>query len=379
MISEETNPSLLRHSSVVTIACLFGASSLVAFRVLVELGFGPRGGLRIAGLPHEYIGLTWFLALWALESDSANLSEPARLRGTLYQWWLSILAVAGTIWLVDDLGSWPSIRSAALVYWIACGCWFSVFLSAASIQRNRIGVARGVFPDAVRILGRPTTWVCAIAAISVLAAAPRSSAVPTGGRAFLRWYSMQPRQTVPESWRVRPVTLVELTDYQCPVCREAAIRYKDMLSEVSAKYGDSFAFIKADFPLERECNSSNGLGTTGGLHQAACEAAAAVRLARIKSPAQESQVTEWLWEHQRALTRELVFDGISRHFGLDVRAHYDELLPVIAREAAQGRQLRVTGTPTFFLNGRRLPLLDAAAMRLAITAEIEQNIQETSR
>jgi protein-disulfide isomerase len=363
--------SSLRHARVVKIACMLGASSLVAFRILVELGFGPSGGLRIHGVPLEYVCLVWFITLWALQSDRSRLSRPAQLRGTLYEWWLSILAVAGTIWLISDLAASRTLGSASFVYWFACGCAFSVFLSASAVQRDGdIGVARGVFSDIVRVSGRPTTWACVIAALSVLAAAPRSSSMPTGGRTFVRWYARQARISMPVSWQVRPVTLVELIDYQCPVCRTAAGRYGEVIADAYAEYGDSFGFVRVDFPLENECNASRESGPTGGLHLAACEAAAAVRLARGQSGQLERQVVEWLWQHQSRLTRDTVFDGIQRQFGLDIRGRYDGLLPAIRRQAAEGRRLGVVGTPTFYLNGRRLPLLEAETMRLAIAIEI---------
>jgi hypothetical protein len=136
------------------------------------------------------------------------------------------------------------------------------------------------------------------------------------------------------------------------------------------KYGDAFAFHRVDFPLDDECNPGGQHLLIGSRHPAACEAAAAVRLAKSYGAEQERDVVEWLWAHQQRLTGEMVFDGVNEQFGMDLRSVYTNLLPAISRDAAEGRRLGVSRTPTYFLNGRRLPLLSAATMELAISIEI---------
>jgi len=349
---------------------------MVVFRAMIELGFAPTGSLRVAGVPLEYPWLAWFLAIWALRSNRQKASGAARLRLTAYEWWLGILSLAGTMWLVQELGTFRRIGAAAWPYWVASGCALAVFLSAASTERPRnLALSRNALPDFLRILGRPVTWVCAIGAFTILSAAPRSMETPTEGRAFQRWYSNQVRATVPSAWQVRPLTLVELTDYQCSVCRQAAARYHNVIRDAQLKYDDLFTFLRIDFPLENECNPSGPAVTTGGLHLAACEAAAAVRLARSVGIEQERNVVEWLWAHQRQLSRDSVFEGISAQFGLDVRGRYDELLPLVRHDAADGRRLGVSGTPTFFLNGRQLPILPAETLEAAIAIEVGLNVR----
>ncbi|MGH9345831.1 MAG: DsbA family protein, partial [Vicinamibacterales bacterium] len=150
-------------------------------------------------------------------------------------------------------------------------------------------------------------------------------------------------------------------------CREASRHYSDVLRHAAATYGESFAFIRVAFPLETECNP---LARIRQPHDAACEAAAAVRLARLECPGLEQAVVDWLWQHQSELTPDFVFDQLDVEFGLDVRRRYKELLPDIIKDATDAHRLNVNGTPTFFLNGRRLPLLEARAMTMAIAAEV---------
>jgi hypothetical protein len=359
-----------RHKWVAVTAVVASVVVLTTFRGLLELGFAPAGSRRFAGMPVEYPFLGWFIALWALIADRRRLIGIARLRATVYDWWLSVFGLAGLLWLATSLHRARLLWSTSWVYWFAGTCVLAVFVSSASLRRQGTGLRRGVLPDLLRIIGRPTTWACAIVAFAIAGAAPRSGEIPTGGRAFKRWYSRQRPENTPVGWHVAPVTLVELIDYQCPACRQAATRYKDVLHEATERYGSAFEFVRVDFPLENECNPLGG-PKTGGLHPAGCESAAAVRLARQQSRSVEEQVIQWLWDHQRQLTREFVFDGVKRQFGLDLPQHYDELLPHIARDAAVGRALGVSGTPTFLLNGRRLPPIAPEALDAAIAIEIK--------
>lgn len=359
---------LRRHERTVAIAVVAGTTVLITFRVLIELGLAPAGLRRFSGLPIEYPFLGWFVALSALMFDRWRLADTDRLRATLYEWWLSILGVAGLFWLGTGLRDARLLGSSSWVYWFAAACVLSVFVSAASVRRTGSGLLRGVVPDFLRILGRPATWVCALVVFAIMGAAPRTGEIPAGGRAFERWYSRQARAETPVTWRVAAITLVELVDYQCPACRQADTLYKDVLRLAKEEYGAAFEFVRIDFPLENECNSA-GRGTKGGLHLAACEAAAAVRLAKRLTPSREPEVVQWLWDHQRQMTRESLFDDIKRQFGLDVQPHYPELLRAISEEAAAGRALGVSGTPTFFLNGRRLHLMSPEALKAAIAIE----------
>jgi protein-disulfide isomerase len=102
-------------------------------------------------------------------------------------------------------------------------------------------------------------------------------------------------------------------------------------------------FVTKDFPLEAECN-------TGGVHQASCEAAAAVRMARAKGRAEALE--DWLFDNQPAMTPALVRQGVSQVAGVsDFDAQYPRMLEQVRADVALGRQLGVNRTPTFFING----------------------------
>jgi protein-disulfide isomerase len=135
-----------------------------------------------------------------------------------------------------------------------------------------------------------------------------------------------------------PVTIVEFSDYQCPYCQrsEAAVQ------EVLAKYSGKVKLVHRDFPLDG--------------HPRAVPAARAAYCAGEQGK---------FWEfHRDVLLKpgDLTDEDLKRRageLGLDAAAFAtcaasDKHDATIREAAAQGASLGVTGTPTFFINGRML-------------------------
>ncbi len=161
------------------------------------------------------------------------------------------------------------------------------------------------------------------------------------------------------------VVIVKFNDYQCPPCRQTFMEYKPILTKLQERYPGKILFVTRDFPLDPECN------TLGGGHQAACEAAVAVRLAREKGKAEAME--EWLFANQPQLTRDTVKAGLQTVAGV---SNFDERFPstleLVRGDIAQGRQLNVNGTPTFFMNGLRLPNLRGEFFEAAVIWELRR-------
>jgi protein-disulfide isomerase len=363
----------VRHRLVTTFASVAAVSTLLAFRVMVELGFGPQGSLSIKGVPVEYPMIAWFGLVLALTFDSHRVDDVPKVRVATYQWFLGVAGLAGVMWLAQEAYRAKLIGSVGPVYWFACLCALAIFAIASVRPSGSSQLREYFFTDVARIIGRPTTWAAVLGAIALMAFAPRSPETPTGGRAFVRWYLRQTSVAMPETWQPSPVTLVEVTDYQCPICRRTADKYREAIQDATRNHHGVFAFLRVDFPLESECNSfGQARHTQVQRHPAACEAAVAVRLARMVGPEEEDSVAKWMWKNQPNLTPTAVFDGIMQTFGIDVRGRYAEVLPVIRRDADMASKLGVRGTPTFFLNGRRLPMLSAKALATAIIVSIDE-------
>jgi uncharacterized membrane protein/protein-disulfide isomerase len=161
---------------------------------------------------------------------------------------------------------------------------------------------------------------------------------------FNKWIDAQPRVNVPVAANGAQVLIVKFNDYQCPSCRQTYMEYKGIL----AKYQNDpkVRFVTMDFPLDSECN-------TAGIHAAACEAAAAVRMAKAKGKGREME--EYLFSNQEKMTPTWVKDAARKVAGItDFDAQYPKVLEQVKADAALGRQLDVQATPTFFINGLKI-------------------------
>ena len=143
--------------------------------------------------------------------------------------------------------------------------------------------------------------------------------------------------------------VVKFNDYQCPPCRATYMEYKGIFAKYESSQPGAVRLVLKDFPLESECNAS----ITTDLHASACEAAVAVRLAREHGRAE--QLEQWIFDNQSRLTPQLVREG-ARDVGqvTNFDARYQTTLEAVKADIAYGRELGVTATPTFFINGVRI-------------------------
>lgn len=180
------------------------------------------------------------------------------------------------------------------------------------------------------------------------AAAPMTPLTDQQRAELVKWWDLQPRVDMSVPPDGAKVLLVGFSDFQCPHCRSAHESYKGL----NAKYsGNSqVRFIARHFPLEGECNPN----APNGSHLAACEAAAAVVMARQTGKA--AVMEDWLYEHQTTLTPSMVRDAAKDVGGIaDFNGGYAKALEEVKADARMGGLLGVTSTPTYFLNGRKLP------------------------
>jgi len=146
------------------------------------------------------------------------------------------------------------------------------------------------------------------------------------------------------------VTVVEFTDYQCPSCAAA----QPALERLMKEYGDRVRFVIRDFPLQ--------------MHPEARKAAEAAEAAREQGKYWD--FTAILFRNQSALKPEQL-KQYAQVLGLD-RAKFDSALETgrfadkVDRDLLDGQKLGITGTPTFFVNGRRTKDISYEALKAAI-------------
>ncbi len=136
-----------------------------------------------------------------------------------------------------------------------------------------------------------------------------------------------------------PVQLLEYGDYECPYCRQALPGVELILSQ----FGNRLLFVFRHFPLVSQ-------------HPHAWRAALAAEAAGAQH--RFWSMHKHLLGHQRSLSDEELGTH-ARALGLDMGSYERDLRdPALAervrQDALSGLHSGVLGTPTFFLNGRRL-------------------------
>jgi uncharacterized membrane protein/protein-disulfide isomerase len=199
-------------------------------------------------------------------------------------------------------------------------------------------------------------------------APPPAPAVSTSQLQQLEQYlAQQPRVPIMAPSDGAAVVIVKFNDYQCPPCRQTFMEYKSVFAKWAKDAPGKVKYMTRDYPLETQCNQF----VPQDLHPAACEAAVAVRLAREKGKAEAME--EWIFANQPSLTPELVKQGVQTVAGVtDFDTRFPTTLQLVKADIAMGNQLKVTGTPTFFMNGIRLPGLRAEFLDAAIAWELKR-------
>jgi len=167
---------------------------------------------------------------------------------------------------------------------------------------------------------------------------------------FERWYAAQPRVPIIVPAEGAKVLIVDFSDFQCPYCRQAFVALKPLIAKYNAQAPGTVRLVLKDYPLDSECNVNV---QNGGPHPAACEAAAAVRLAKAKN--REDAMEEWLFANQPAMTPESVRQA-AKDVGqvTDFEAKYAPTLELVKSDITFGKSLGVTATPTLFINGVKI-------------------------
>jgi protein-disulfide isomerase len=164
--------------------------------------------------------------------------------------------------------------------------------------------------------------------VTVYLEAPAAARMPvSGSRGFAR------------GAKDAPITIVEFSDFQCPFCKSVIATVKQVMD----KYPGKVRWVFRDFPIPV-------------LHPAAVKAHEAARCAAEQGK---------FWEYH-----DLLFDKTSRQTPEELKQYAKDLKldsasfgqcldsgrqeAAVNRDVEDGTRLGVTGTPTFFINGRQL-------------------------
>ncbi|WP_185827279.1 DsbA family protein [Edaphobacter aggregans] len=168
-----------------------------------------------------------------------------------------------------------------------------------------------------------------------------------------------------------PLRLVVFEDYQCPYCKRLDEWLKALSPDLLIKIRISYK----NFPL--------------AVHPFSSEAAAISVCAGLQSSDAYGEVGRFLFSEQNKFGPEtLPTTSVIRHFATSgsvsvalLRSCLDnkEYLPILTRDRLLAESLKVPGTPTVFLNGRRMPHLSSSADLIQqLRARMESSDQSAS-
>lgn len=158
------------------------------------------------------------------------------------------------------------------------------------------------------------------------------------------------------------VTLVEYSDFECPVCRNL----HDVLRGMLPNYPQVKVVFK-DFPIEQ-------------LHPWARTAALAGRCAYQQDPKAFWKMYDFIYDGQDLISADnawVKMNDFAEQSGLEAGAFKSCLAsPEAGAEVdasrANGQELEVGSTPTIFINGRRIVGVDASVIEQYIRYELAQ-------
>jgi len=194
----------------------------------------------------------------------------------------------------------------------------------------------------------------------------RSHVSPAGGppaglapvETFATAWFQQPRVTLPFDPGDARVLIVAFLDWLCRACRSTSQMYAPVLSRYAVSHPGAVKYIVKDWPWDPACNPHTPFMQN---HGASCTAAFAVRLARDRGNA--DAMIAWLFDHLDELTQMSPNDGMAaikeaaqRLLGIgDFDTASNDVRAAIQADIEAGIALHVDQTPTYFINGVRIP------------------------
>jgi uncharacterized membrane protein/protein-disulfide isomerase len=342
----------------------------------------------IGGIPVALLGLLFFAGVLALVAlCSSSRTAAANLHGYVFA--ASTIGLAVVLYL-----GYASYFILNVVCLLCVGTYVAVIglflISGAATKVPLTSLPMRIIDDLKLLVRSPRALTAAVvfaaAAIAAIVVFPeqrvtaaaageedqaQAQTVPAATAAQIQqleaWLAQQPRVPVVAPGDGAAVVILKFNDYQCPGCGQTFRDYKPVLAKWAKQAPGKVKFITRDYPLERQCNQFVGQD----LHLGACEAAVAVRLAREKGKADAME--EWLYANQPAMNPDTVKKAAATVGGVtDFDARFASTLELVKADVAQGAQLKIGGTPTFFMNGMQLPGLRGEFFDAAIAWELRR-------
>ena len=231
--------------------------------------------------------------------------------------------------------SWPGLGAIGAVAGI--GFTVSLLISTLAFRGQLLEEAKiGILAGAV--LSALSAWA-AFRAIALIPASTRARQLSGTAEELLDLADdVDPDVDHLRGRHDAPVMLVEYGDYECPYCGQAETVVRELLDS----FGDELGYVWRHLPL-------SDVHPRAQMAAEAAEAAGAQGRFWDMHDTLLSHQDELLPMHIRRYAEELGLD--LERFADDV--HHRQYAPRIARDVVSADESGVSGTPTFFINGRR--------------------------
>jgi uncharacterized membrane protein/protein-disulfide isomerase len=320
----------------------------------------------IGGVPVALGGVIWF-ALVALIAAFAKTGKdaPARSASGAYIFVLATIGLGFSLYLA--YASFFVLKTGCVLCMGTYVAVIGIFVTAGIASAGAAGRVPGRLASDLRdIIADPVVFLVAVvfvvAGVSLVAFFPRENAIAQAASAPPVPVANDIEARFTEAWWKAPrvdlgiplgdakVLVVKFIDWQCPSCRNAYFAYKPVYERFAQSHPGLVKEVIKDFPLSDRCNYT----IKGPAHQAACEAAAGARIARERKKLDE--FVNWIFTvpDQQAVTAVEMREKVTTMLGLapgEFDREYNARLTSIKQDVADGAILKVSSTPTYYING----------------------------
>jgi uncharacterized membrane protein/protein-disulfide isomerase len=350
-------------------------SETVSCQQVLESSYGRVFGIPVAAGGAIWSALVLLLSAYGMRKPA---SESAK-RSAGYVFLLGTVGLAAVFYFAyTSFFVLQTLCPICLTMYVSI---VAIFVISAMAAGSLSDLPRRLTTDLTGLRSNPTAATLAavwlVASIALIVFFPTQQQVSAQAQAeepvleaispdeLAAWHAWWDKQMPVSEPIVRPsgdvkVLVVKFNDFQCPACRVAYNAYNSIFTKYERQYPKAFEFENKDFPLESECGSGNA-------HPFACESAAAVRIAHEKG--KDKELEQWLFATQDEFSRDHIKEGLQRVTGVtgaEYEQRYPKLIADIRAEARIGQRLGVDSTPTFYVNGIRVPSLRPAYLDAAI-------------
>lgn len=181
-----------------------------------------------------------------------------------------------------------------------------------------------------------------------------------------QWWNVQPvASNFPFANNGVKVLIVEFADFQCGACKTQHLATEPVIAKYKGRPND-VRFELRHWPISSLCNST----VPSAVHPASCDAAAAYEMAKAKGTSEV--LKDWFFINQEKLSPATVRSAASDVGKItDFDAQFSKAIQQVRTDVSLGSAVGVTSTPSFFINGRRIPGGGLAAQYFEALIELE--------